>query len=123
MLQFYHRLARWMYSFRFVLWALAAIAMATFAATLFPTESPHDELYTLGSATFLLWTVGVIIVTYGFVMPLPCVESTVGLWARLGVRVRRGYFWLLAVSMTALSCVLFFFSVRAAGILIRSVTA
>ena len=115
MLEFYNGLAKRIYPFRFLLWLLASVAVAVFGGAVFLS---NEELYTLGSITFLLWILLLISFTYTFMAPLPVVDPDARLTQRLTARLRRGLLWLLAVSLTLLCCAAAFMSFRAVSILL-----
>jgi len=120
MLRFYHRLARRLYPARLAVWALCLAAVAAFAATLFTAGGGRDELYMLGSVTVFLWTLGALVTTYIFVAPLPSAGPEAGLVARVKAAAKRGFLWLLAVVMTALTGLVVFVSARALGMAFRA---
>lgn len=119
-LEFYNRLARRFHVHRPLLWLISGFTAAVAAGTLFLSGGSTDEAYTLASITVLMWSLCLIMVTYGFSAPLPCIDSNAGLLARLKLRAKLGFLWLMAIVTTALSLLVAFVSLRALGIVIRS---
>lgn len=120
MLTFYHRLARWLYRYRPALWLLCVGALAAVLATIFLASGSASGRYGFGAVALLMWSVCLLTVTYGFAAPPPSVQPGSRLFARIGVRIRRGVLWSMAAVMTLLSGVVVFATSRAIGIWLRS---
>lgn len=94
--------------------------MAVFAGTLVVSDGSADEAYIMACVAVFLWSLCLTMIAYGFWAPIPLVDPKAGLWARLKLRVKRGYLWLLAIVTTALSVLVAFTSLRVLGIVLRS---
>lgn len=90
------------------------------AGALLLSDGATDQAYTLAVIAVLMWSLCLIMVTYGFAAPLPGVDENIGLLARLKVRVKRGCLWLMAIFTTALSVLVALVSLRALAIVMRS---
>ena len=118
MLAFYNRLAKRLYSLRAILWALGVLSIGAFVGVLFLESGSIDGSYALAALTFLLWTLWLLALAYGFFEELPEVDAAARFWTKLGARVRRGFLWVLALSLTALLVVAVIMTVRTAGIML-----
>ncbi len=118
MLDFYHRLARRLYSARQALWLLGALAVAMFAGALL-FEGVGDQSATLGAIAVLLWSISLLTLAYTFTAPPPAAGPEAGWFARLAIRIRRGLLWLMALAMTLLTGLVVIASLRIAALLVR----
>ena len=119
MLTFYHRLAQRLLRYRPVLWLLCIGAVAASLAAVFAVPGADGGRYTFGAIALLMWAVCLLTVSYGFTAPPPAAEPGSRLFARMGVRIRRGLLWLMALLMTALSILVAFVTLRAVGVWVR----
>jgi hypothetical protein len=119
MLDFYHRLARRLYGYRWVLWLLCGLAVALFSGALLFRGTADDQWATLGAIAVLLWTICLLTLAYSFNAPLPAAGPEAGWFARQAIRIRRGFLWLMALAMSLLTGLVIFASLRIAAVLVR----
>lgn len=119
MLEFYHRLARRLYAWRQAFWLLCGLAVALFAVALLRPGPLDGQALSLAAITLLIWSVCVLTLAYSFMAPLPTAGPDAGWFRRIGIRVRRGLLWLMALALTALTGLVLLVSLRFVAALAR----
>ena len=121
MLQFYERLARRLYPLRHLVTVLGVAACGALAAILVFSSGPADEAYMLLGLVVLLWSLCLRALVHAFIHPAPAVSSADSWLTRSHTRVRRGVRWMVAMLMTLLCIAVLLTTVRAVGLISRSI--
>lgn len=119
MLDFYHHLARRLYGIRWALWLLCGLAVALFAGVLLFGGVAAEQSVSLGAIAVLLWAICLLTLAYSFAAPPPAAGPEAGWFTRQGIRIQRGFLWLMALAMTLLTGFVIYASIRIAAALVR----
>ena len=116
MLGFYTRLAGWLHPWRGALVVLAVLGAVAFGIVVATYTGPRQESYMLLAAVAALWALSAAILAQTFVQPPPVLEPGDRFGQRLGKRILRGLYWLMAVVVTVLLAAVLYLTLKAAGL-------
>lgn len=118
MLAFYGRIAKRLHRATGAFRVVAYAGIVSFIALIFMPEFEAGPSYAFLSATIALWSVFLIVVVNGFAAPIPIVEPSMGIFARIKIKLRRAGLLVSAVVLTVMAAVILSFTFRAVASLI-----